>query len=232
MSPAAAKKDNGLVLGGVPRADLLPPEIHQDEVAKRQRRNMVAVLVLVVFLVAVAYGAVSVQALAANAELTAAEDRGNALLQEQAEYSDVRQTQSQLAAADNNLKAASALEVDWAPVLGGLQSRLPADATITSVTTSLTALTGASSSPLYENGVWSIELVIQAPTPTDAAAFRDSLETMPGFLNAQSKSLVGFPYAYSVTLRLSDDALWARYFDTPEEAAEALQAAIDEGIVQ
>ncbi len=234
MSPAKRKPANGIVIGGVPRADLLPPEIQQDEVAKRQRRNLLALFVLVAFLVIVAYGAVSVQSLAANVALTEAEQRGNDLIAEQGEYSEVRQVQGRLVAGRGQLVAASAAEVQWGTFLGAVQARLPEGSSFDSVTASLTALTGASTSPIYESGVYTIDMVVYAPTATSASAFRSGLESLPGYLNAQSKLItdVDAPYAYSLTVSLNADVLWGRYFESPEQAAEALQAAIDQGIVQ
>jgi hypothetical protein len=216
---AADKNNQRLIVGGVPRADLLPPEIKQDKVAGRQRSNLIAGLILVVFLVAVAYGGSAFLAIGANASLVAEQQRSADLLAEQAEYSEVRQLQAQLSAAQASLLVASAAEVDWSPLLSDYYATLPAGSTVQSL--GVTLITGSTAqvvSPLYETGVVEIIAVVETPTVPDSAAWLSRLNTLPGFADwtpsAVTQSLNG--YTTTVTVHLGLDAAWARYFPTDD----------------
>ena len=216
---AADKNNQRLIVGGVPRADLLPPEIKQDKVAGRQRSNLIAGLILVVFLVAVAYGGSAFLAIGANASLVAEQQRSADLLAEQAEYSEVRELQAQLSAAQASLLVASAAEVDWSPLLSDYYATLPAGSTVQSL--GVTLVTGSTAqvvSPLYEAGVVEIIAVVETPTVPDSAAWLSRLNTLPGFADwtpsTVTQSLNG--YTTTVTVHLGLDAAWARYFPTDD----------------
>jgi len=216
------KNSQRLVVGGVPRADLLPPEIKQDKVAGRQRSNLIAGLVLVVFLVVVAYGISTFLAIGANASLEAAQKRSSDLLAEQAEYSEVRELQAQLSAAQASLLVASAPEVDWSPFLADFYATLPAGSIIKNVTVTPPG-TVAVTSPLYDGGIVEIVAEVTMPTVPDNAAWMGRLQTLPGFTDWSPTTIADDNAAFkvTVTIHLGQDALWARYFPGDENEADA-----------
>jgi len=211
------KNSQRLVVGGVPRADLLPPEIKQDKVAGRQRSNLIAGLVLVVFLVVVAYGISTFLAIGANASLEAAQKRSSELLAEQAEYSEVRELQAQLSAAESSLLVASSPEVDWSPFLTDFYATLPAGSIIQTVTVTPPG-TLASTSPLYKAEVIEIVAEIRMVSVPDNAAWMGRLKTLPGFADWSPTVVTSEDGGFdvTVTIHLGEDALWGRYFPNDE----------------
>lgn len=217
---AADKNNQRLVVGGIPRADLLPPEIKQDKVAGRQRSNLIAGLILVVFLVAVAYGGSAFLAIGANASLEAEQQRSADLLAQQAEYSEVRELQGQLAAGQASLLVASAAEVDWTAFLGDFYATLPAGATVKSFGFTLPAASATPTvSPLYEPASVEIIAEIEFPSVPDIAAWQSRLETLPGFSDWTPSTIATTVNGFSTTatVHLGKDAFWGRYFPGGEE---------------
>lgn len=217
---AADKNNQRLIVGGIPRADLLPPEIKQDKVASRQRYNLIAGLILVVFLVAVAYGGSAFLAIGANASLEAEQKRSAELVAEKSEYSEVTELQAQLSAAQASLLVASAAEVDWSEFLGDYYATLPSGSAVQSLNVTLSEAAGTPTvSPLYESGVIEIISVIETPTVPDSAAWLSRLETLPGFADWTPSSIAQSPNGFTttVTVHLGLDAVWLRYF--PEDLA-------------
>lgn len=222
---ATSRKDQRLVIGGTPYADLLPPEIKEDKVAARQRSNLIAGLILVVFLVAVGYGAATFNSVAANVALVAAQERSDNLLAEQAKYSEVRGVQGQLAAATASLALASAVEVDWGTFLSDFIATMPEGTSIESVSAAILTGTDAAASPIYQQG--SVEIIASVTTPSllSTAEWLDRLKSLPGFLDVQPTSATMGEEGYTVNLavHLGTSALWARY-GTPSPTSSATPA--------
>ncbi len=218
---AADKANQRLVIGGVPRADLLPPEIKQDKAAARQRSNLVAGLILVVFLVGVGYAGSAFIAIGSNAALAAEQQRSAELLAEQGKYSEVRDLQAQLAAAQASLLVASAAEVDWSPFLSDYLATLPAGSTLQSLTVTPSSATGTpASSPLYPAAMIEIIAVVETASIPDSAAWQSRIKTLPGFADWSPSALTTSPggFTTTVTVHLGIEALWNRYFPTDPDA--------------
>jgi len=83
---SGGRDDARLIIGGIPRAELLPPELELEKRSRAQRRGLMAVLVLVVLLVGVVYGAVSLFAATTQAALDGANAHAADLLAQQGKY--------------------------------------------------------------------------------------------------------------------------------------------------
>src|SRR5690554_4082752 len=93
------KDTTGLVVGGEPRIDFLPPEVKAGKRARRTLRSLIALVLAVV--VVCAGGYVFASSLAVQAQVALAEEQAKtqALLQEQSQYSEARTVAGQVSAA-------------------------------------------------------------------------------------------------------------------------------------
>jgi hypothetical protein len=215
-------KEIPLVIGGPPRADLLPPELKLEKVASRQRGNLVAILILIVFLVGVGYVGSTVVAAQAAIELAAAQQKSEDLLTEQAKYADTRQLQTQLAAAQRALVTTTSSEVDWNTYLRYLSSALPSGSTYYSITMnsqSPVSSLAPDSSPLARPRTIAIEAVVQTSNHDDAAQWLNNLSQIPAFVDVVPTVTSYDTGVYRVTavLTLDERALWGRYATQQED---------------
>jgi hypothetical protein len=111
-----------LVLGGSPRADLLPPEIRAEVKAKTQRRAMIAVVVGAVAVVVAAYLPATLAATAARDRLTEEQARSALLVGEKGKYVSVEQVEAQLAAAKTARVVGASTEIDWQAYLANVRA--------------------------------------------------------------------------------------------------------------
>lgn len=181
-----------LVIGGMPRVDLLPTEVLVD----RRQRAGVRRAWLGVVVVAVAVGAVAVLASAsavqADSALAEARQETDSLLVQQQQYRDVRTTETQ----SELLRAAQAVggstEIDWQATLQNVQSSLPAGVTITGVqidsATPLEAYAQATS-PLQGQRVATLTIDAASPTLPSVPAWLDSVKKIRGFVDANANSV-------------------------------------------
>jgi cell division protein FtsI/penicillin-binding protein 2 len=109
----ANRKDNGLTIGGEPRADLLPPEIKRDVKLKAQRGNLGALIVLVIVIVGAGYGFVTFLAQGAQVELVAANEQTIRILNQQTEFAEVTNLRGQVALATEARLTGSSTEINW-----------------------------------------------------------------------------------------------------------------------
>jgi hypothetical protein len=123
-----------LVVGGQPRANLLPPEIILKRAQLKTRRAL-RVGVFFVFVATVA-ACVGVWGLAsvAQVQLSLAQDRQAELANEQLTYSEVREVQNTIATLEAGRQVGGSTEINWRDYLTLLQQSLPAGVTLQTVT--------------------------------------------------------------------------------------------------
>ena len=218
MSPAAAPKDALLVVGGIPRADLLPPEIKAGEKARAQRRGLLALLVLVIIVVGGAYAGVTVLAQMAQSELDTANLRTSQILAEQAKYSEVSAAQKAIVAVDAARLIAMATEIDWGTELTAVTGTLPEGSTLTSLTVSSTtpvATVATPSSPLEGGRVAELQLTVETKDLPDTAKWVRDLSELEGFVDATPTSISTTEGVVTtvVTLHLNSAIYWNRFVD-------------------
>ena len=108
-----ASKSNVLVIGGPPRAELLPPEVALGVKARALRRLLAVFIVLTLGVVALGVAGLAV-ASAASAQMLAAEtERGNQIIREQGEYAEVRQITTLIGKAQEGMVIGSTTEITW-----------------------------------------------------------------------------------------------------------------------
>lgn len=220
----------GLVLGAVPRASLLPPELKAEEKAKAVRRRLVAVVILVVVVVVGGYAFSAVSAEVAQQRLAAANQRTTELLAEQGEYIEVRQLAGQVSAAEEARTVAMSTDVDWAGFIAlvdaGLISVGASVAKVETVTSTPITPFGPPAVLLEKERVAEIKFTGVSPTLPVVAQWLRALETLPGFADASFSrvELAEGGYTMQVTLHV-DSGVYSNRFapETAESTDEETQ---------
>lgn len=232
-------KDAKLVIGGSPRADLLPPEIKIEERVRGQRRGLVLVIIVVVVLIGAGYAFAAITAQTAQDRLTAANNRTTELLAEQAKYVEVRQLMAELDSIQDAQQIGISTEIQWAGVVGLIDQALPGSVGWSKLTVSSASPIADFSlpgSPLEGLRVAEVKLEVFSTTLFDKAQLLDNLSAVPGYVDASVTNIAGVPgagYSAMVTLHLGADILTLRTSPTDDEdelfaAREAeLQAQAD-----
>lgn len=232
----STKTVDTVVFGGVPRADLLPPEIRREHAGRKTRRNLLWAVVAVIAVVFVGTGASYYFALTSQISLLAAQERTNELLVEQQKYSEVRVIQDELSDVGAAQKVGASTEIDWKAYLDKVEASLPDGVAIGAVT-----IEGASPMVDYEQpdaplqGVRVATLTFGAVTETlpDTDAWLVALAELPGFTDANPDSLsldeITGLYTAVITMHIGEGA-WSERFVPEEEKAEAEASESDETV--
>jgi hypothetical protein len=220
---AKTAKQSALVVGGPPRADLLPLEIKAEARARSQRRLMVALVALVAVVIAGGYVLAQVIALGSAVRLMEANEKTALLVAEQAEYIEVRQIGDQVVTTEAARRVAMATEIDWKSYLTQVTATLPADTTIASfAATSATAIADftPSTAAFAKPRVAEMTVTATSSSLTSIADWADNLESLPGFVDALATPITGVDGAYSVSMviHLDQGALANRFAVDNEEA--------------
>jgi hypothetical protein len=207
---------SGLVLGGQPRVELLPPEVAQQEKSRATRRRLIGLFVVVLLVVVAGYGLAVFRGQQAQGDLAAAQARTGAIQAERQKYSAVTTTDALISDIGAAQTLGASTEIIWSNLLDSIRASLPAGVTITSATMKgtapwETALTPAG--PLREPRIATITLVISSPTIFDATDIVRALVTVPGFADATPDTVTGGSGGYSttITLNVNDKALSGRF---------------------
>jgi len=116
MSRSSNRDASALVLGGVPRASLMPPEVAQGKREASRRRGLISLVVLVAILVAASVAGSYWLAAQAEAQLAAERTNTEQLLAEQLNYSEVLEVRRQLNDILDQRRQVTEREVLWLEV--------------------------------------------------------------------------------------------------------------------
>ena len=212
-----APDSRDLILGGEPRADLLPPELKARRAGRALHRALTIALVGIVLIMGAAIGAVSLKAAMNQNDLDAATLRTDEILLETTKYAEVSQVQDQY---DTTLAVRGlglSTEVDWKAYLADIRSILPADVTIDSVsvtTASPWAAFAQSTLPLTQPRTASLALELTSPGLPTVPQWLVGLRDLPGYADASPGSISrgeDGSYAVSLALNINADALSNRF---------------------
>jgi len=229
-----ARGNQGLVLGAVPRASLLPPELKEEEKAKGVRRRLVAVIILVIVVVVGGYAFSAIGAEVAQQRLAAANNRTTELLAEQGEYIEVRQLADQVKASEDARTLAMSTDVDWAGFVGLIDASLLAvGASVQSIdTTASTPFSqfGAATDILEGERVAEIKFVGASPSLPVVSAWLRSLEGLPGYVDAKATGvkLEGDVFVMEIILHV-DSGIYTNRFAPETESEATEESTTDEG---
>jgi Tfp pilus assembly protein PilN len=136
----------------LPRVNLLPPEIKEEQRLRRVKVAMAAVVAVAIAAVVLldVQGGHSVSD--AKAQLAAAAEQNAQINRELASYSDVKATAAQLAANKALLDQSMSTEVQWSGYLADFSVVLPSTTWLTSLTFSSQLAPGSLASPSQASG--------------------------------------------------------------------------------
>ena len=218
-----------LVVGGQPRANLLPPEIVLKRKQLKTRRSLRVGVVLVAIATAAAcvltFGVSSV----AQVQLQLTQQAQNALVIEQAKYQEVRDVQSTIETITAGQEVGASTEVNWRDFINALQKKLPSGVRVLTVKaatgTPMTAYE-QSDAPLQGLRVGSISFTATSKALPSIPDWLRGLAEIPGYVDAIPGSVKqedGGGYTVEVLMHFNQDALSLRF--DPEHVAAAEAAA-------
>ena len=225
---SAIKKETRLVLGGVPRANLLPPEVGLAAKARSLHRVLSVVVVAAMVVVGLGYAGATLRASQAQSGLDAENARTTSLLAEQAKYVEVRSVNNTLRLTTAARQVGASTEINWQAYLQSIQASLPAGTTVTD-------FTAASGSPWVAfvqptvplQGERIAELVFTATSPSlpDVQAWLNALRTLKGFVDASPGTVQlqedDGTYEVKITMHISQEALSNRFAPKEKDAEPA-----------
>ena len=206
-----------LILGGEPRADLLPPELKARRESRALHRALTIALVGVVVIMGVSIGAASLNAALNQNDLATATTRTDEILMETTKYAEVSQIQDQY---DTTLVVRAlglSTEVDWQAYLADIRSILPADVTIDAVSVTTASPWTAfkqSGVPLTQPRTASLALELTSPGLPTVPQWLIGLKDLPGYADASPGSITRSDdgsYVVSLTLNINKSALSNRF---------------------
>jgi hypothetical protein len=216
----ASPSSDALVLGGTPRAHLLPKEVAAQRKAKSLRRNLLLGLAGVVIIVIGGVAFVSIQLAAANADQLTAQSQTAALTAQQRKYGAVTSVQSQVQDIKTVQPLSVSGEILWGPYIESLQATLPAgvtivqfDAKLAQVPTNATAAAPTTATPLQGDHVATLSVTAMGPQ----AAISQWLAIVPslkGVVNSNPGAVAVSPdgrYKANVDLLIGKGVLAQRF---------------------
>jgi Tfp pilus assembly protein PilN len=218
-----------LVVGGQPRANLLPPEIILKRKQLKTRRALRAGVLLVAVVTAAAcvgtFGIASV----AQLQFQAAQSEQQRLVLEQAQYQEVRDVQTTIQTIGAGQQVGASTEINWRSYLTALQGTLPEGVLLETVSiesgTPMQAY-AQSDLPLQGSRVAALTFTATSSTLPTIPDWLRSMAKLPGFVDATPGSVKQEDGVYTaqVLMHINTDAFSLR-FDPAHMAEVAAQQA-------
>jgi Tfp pilus assembly protein PilN len=215
--PSARNTSDSLVVGGIPRVHLLPPEIEVQKKGRARRRGLLLGLLAVIVIVVLGFGASTFALVSANATLATEQARASAFSAASAKYSKVVQVENQMNEVRQAQKLASVGEIDWQPYVAALDKTLPAGMTITTLSGSLDTQTeqaGVATTPLAAAHLATIKITAEASSMT-ISDWLESLRNVKGVVDVNPGAVTLDPssgsYNVDVTVLVNSKALSGRF---------------------
>lgn len=210
-------------LGGEPRINFLPGEIQERKDARRRRRSLFMLVVLVGILCAIGYVYAAQFAAERQALLDAEQNTALELLSQQGEYAEARALADKVALTGTAITHSTATEIFWRPLIQELDDALLPMLESQDVGVRQWSLKGLSATQLASPtetlfpimSVAHVELDVVARNLSALSGFIEALTQVPGVISVEigSTSLIdGASYYGSVlTVRYSDDVYEGRF---------------------
>ena len=216
-----------LTAGGIPRADLLPPEIRAAYRGKAVVRMLVILAVAVAVVVAGGVGYATIRSITSQAVLQLERDRSLDLLARQLDYAEARQIANKVDTAIAARAIGTATEIDWRAYLDEVSSTLPAGVSLTKlVIAPVVAGVGGegaaiAKNPLQQAAVATITITATSVTVPDVEAWLNDLAGITGFAGiAPPATVAGSPtvgYVVGLELLVNDKAYLLRFQNDEEK---------------
>jgi hypothetical protein len=219
----APKKDTGhkrdqLVIGGEPRAHLLPPEVLADRRAAVLRRRLGFGVIGLVVVVALGILGAGSAAVSAQAKLAESEAATQSLLKQELGFVKVRSVQSQVDLIETAQQVGASTEIDWMGYLKEVQATLPGNVTITGVNVDSSTpieLYAQSTASLQGPRVATIIFTANSSALPLVPSWLDALKTLPGYADALPGSVnldtASGAYTVTITMHVNEKAFANRF---------------------
>ena len=228
----ASRSDQRLIVGGTPRAELLPPELKLEEKARAQRRMLIFVVFIVIIATAGVYAYSALVAETSRQRLATSNNYSSELLAEQAKYIEARQLAAQVTASEDARTVGMAQEIDWYEYFTEVEASLLKVGAVVSAfeVKAASPLTPASppSAPLENPSIAAINFTATTLDYPTASAWLKAIEDLPGFAGAVITSIIQEGGGYTVTCKvLIDESAYSNRFnpDAQDEDAETEEDA-------
>ncbi|MBG6107949.1 hypothetical protein [Frigoribacterium sp. CG_9.8] len=207
-----------LVIGGIPRADLLPPELRLQRKWRALQKRLWLSVAALCFVMILGTAAAARQASEAQMNLVAEQGRTTALIAEQQKYAAVRSVQQEMRLVEAAQHIGTSTEIDWQNYLMRVQGTLPANVILTSV--SIDAGSPLQSYrqptvPLQGARVATLSFVATSATLPEVPAWLDSLTSLPGYTDASPGSVTRDDatgaYTVDITMHINEAAFSNRF---------------------
>lgn len=223
--PAKSSKGAPAILSASPRANLLPPEIGQNQRKRSVRAGLRIVVILVVFAVILASGGAFALSIAATSALEASRAEAQSLAQERLEFVEVQRVQSGIREGDAAVRVAGSTDLDWQSYLTQLQATLPANVALTDIsvdTADPVTPYAQSEVPLEGERIATLSFTATTNELPSIPGWIDALSTLPGFADATPGSLEFEEgvYTASVVMHIDTEAYSGRFAPVEEEEKE------------
>lgn len=222
-----SRKVARLELGGLPRVNLLPPEVTLAAKARALHRVLSLLVVAVMVLVGTGYGLAQVNATSAQHRLDAANQRTAQLLAQQKKYVEVRKVTSESALVSAARQVGASMEINWQSYLADVQASLPSGTTIVS----FTATNGSPlvafeqpTAPLQGERIAQLSFLATANALPDVGAWLNALAGLKGFVDAAPGSVTrddAGVYKAQVVMHINQKAFANRFPSTTTKDAVA-----------
>jgi hypothetical protein len=206
-----------LRIGGEPRVDLLPPEVHAQRRAGAIHRRLGFAVILLLVLAVGGSGVAGIQAIQAQASLAAEQANTTALLVQQRKYIQVRSVQDEVSLIQAAQQVGTSTEIDWKKYLSDVQATLPANVTLDSVNVDSTSPLKPylqATAPLQGSRVATLSFTAKSPTLPEVPAWLDALTALPGYTDASPGSVTRDPtgvYNVNITMHIDQAAYTNRF---------------------
>lgn len=184
--PRAKNSSDSLVVGGVPRVHLLPPEIELLKRARSQRKGLLGGLIVVIAVVVLGFGAATFALIGANASLATEQARATAYVAASNEYSPVLEVQRQMSNITAAQPLAAAGEISWQPFLVSVKETLPAGMSVTDFEARLDSATeqgAVATTPLAAPHIATLDITTTTST-MPISDWLDRLKSVKGYVDA------------------------------------------------
>ena len=217
------------VVGGEPRIDFLPPEIKARKQAKKTRRSLAALVILVAALCGTGFVLSFGLATKSQELLEDEQQQTQLLLQEQLQYAETRSTSRLLTLTEDARLVAASTEILWRKYLIDVQGILPTGVSISTFSVDSLSATDARpvlSVPLQEPRVATLSFTAISPEFGGIEALLVNVRGLTGFADGTVSGIVleDGHYAATVTVNINSDAFEKRF----STAAESQDASTEE----
>jgi len=207
-----------LVLGGVPRVDLLPTEVLVDRRQQAVARRAWLGVVVIAAVAVLGVGAATVTNVASSQQLRIAQAQSTSLLQRQGQYAEVRDVEKRTGLVQAAQAVGGSTEIDWSTYLEQVQDSLPSGVSISGIDVDSASPLSAyaqAMTPLEGARVATLGFEADSPSLPSVPDWLDSVHRLPGFVDANVDAVTldetSGHYTVKMTLHIDDTAFDGRY---------------------